>query len=207
MTRTGMEIIVRTKDITRNYTGIQSAMLVMVTSVCNIYKPLGVTVTIIWRMWRPIMNLGNYLFIYILVIFTCIYYNKYIRYVWYHYHCFIDWISCLIWKYTSGKARNNLGNIMFVSNVENIVVHVYIIPLQRKNLLLRLCDKKHTAKYNYNMNDTNFFKIFTRKSKLCDILWKSPPTIAARWITCVGLYWSNNLRVLSLSLWKDHTYN
>lgn len=80
MTCTGMEIVIRTKDIARNYTGVQSAMLVMITSVCDIYKPFGITVTIIRGMWRSIVNLEN-IFIYILVIFTCIYYNKHIQYI------------------------------------------------------------------------------------------------------------------------------
>lgn len=57
MARTGMEIIVRAKDIARNYTGVQSVMLIMITSVCDIYKSFGVTVTIIRGMWRTIVNL------------------------------------------------------------------------------------------------------------------------------------------------------
>lgn len=47
MTRTRMEIVMGAKHIARNYASIQSTVLIVVTSVCNVYEPLGITVTII----------------------------------------------------------------------------------------------------------------------------------------------------------------
>lgn len=45
-----------------------------------------------------------------------------------------------------------------------------------------------------------FISEHTRKSRLCDMLWNNPPTIAARWITCVGWYLLNKALVWAQSL-------
>lgn len=59
MTSVRMKIIMWAEYIARNYTGVQSTMLIVVTSISNIYESLGITVTIIRRMWRSIVNLEN----------------------------------------------------------------------------------------------------------------------------------------------------
>lgn len=43
----------------------------------------------------------------------------------------------------------------------------------------------------------------TRKCKLLFILWNRPPTIAAKWITCVGRCFSNSFLVSSKLLRKE----
>ena len=65
-------------------------------------------------------------------------------------------------------------------------------------------DRHDTTFFTLNSNDScstlSLIMTFSRQnSTLYFMLAKRPPTRAAKWITCVGLYFSNILRVASLS--------
>lgn len=57
MTRSGIEIVVGSEDIAWNDTGVHSAVLLGVAFVSNVDQSLGVTVPIVGRMRRTVVDL------------------------------------------------------------------------------------------------------------------------------------------------------
>ena len=58
-----------------------------------------------------------------------------------------------------------------------------------------------TLKSNEHCKTLSLISRFSRKkSKLCVIFWKSPPTRAAKWMTCVGRCFSKIARVSAAEL-------
>lgn len=69
-----MKVIVWAEHVARNHAGVQSAVLVVISSICDIYQPFGVTVTVIRGVRRSIMDL--YTKIPVVIIIVAIYYTS-----------------------------------------------------------------------------------------------------------------------------------
>ena len=76
----------------------------------------------------------------------------------------------------------------------------YSVSIIEQNKLVGLDSIPYILKIKLMMYHVFNFTKLTRKSRLYFRFLKSPPTIAARWITCVGLYFSNIALVASALL-------
>lgn len=104
------------------------------------------------------------------------------------YHRFINGICCFIRKDAGRKAGHHLAHFRFVSHRENIIIDLHVVTLERR--------QQNVLKLSVQQRGS----ILTKKSRFRLKLRKRPPTSAAKWMTCVGWYFSKSNFVFSRSL-------
>lgn len=113
------------------------------------------------------------------------------------YHGLINRICSFVRKDAGGQTGHHLDDTHFMCCLQHIIVDVDVVSLQEMGT--SAAESIHKCRLVFNRTED----LYTKKSRLHFMFLKSPPTIAARWMTCVGRCFLNTASVSSAFLWRQ----